>query len=117
MSVKITSISLTREEILRTVKYDPETGVFSNNIEIPGVCYRGEVRTISMRKANSKSQPQPAIKVNGFYRRATHVAYILMTGQAVPLDHGIFFKDGNRENLCWSNLVLANQSCGGVLPK
>ena len=115
MSRRMISIHMKREELAKTVAYNPDLGVFTNNIEVPGVCSKGQVRMLSKRKDNSKSQPVMAIKINGFFRRATHVAYILMTGDAVPPGMGIFHKDGNKENLKWANLVLAKQSCGGKL--
>lgn len=54
------------------------------------------------------------IKIDGLPRRASHLAYLLMTGKHLPEGWAIFYRDGDYKNLKWDNLVVADIKCGGV---
>lgn len=101
------------ERIAELFSYDPETGKFITLKQTSYLFPVGQIRPIVMKKETSKSVPQPAIRINGFYRRAPHIAYLLMNKTHVPDGHGLFFKNWDSTDLRWSNMVLADNRCGG----
>jgi hypothetical protein len=116
MSAHITALNLPFERCADLYSYDPLTGEFTTKIAVSPLYPVGLVRPPSFRKPKPKGRAHACINLEGKPRRATHVAYMLMTGDFVPSGYGVYFRDGDGTNLRWENLVLLPTTSGGVIP-
>lgn len=118
MAVHVSSLdSISYDECLENYEYVPETGEFLTAKEVSHLYPFGKARPPVWRKPKSTGRPHLCLNIRGIPRRATHIAYLLMTREHVPQGKGIFFRDGNPENLRWDNLVLLDFKSGGKIPE
>ena len=114
---KISSYMLTFEQVDELFTYNPDTGEFITKKKTSDLYPVGGVRPFSMAKSKSKARPHACIKVLGNYRRATHLAFLLMTKSRLPDGWGIFLRDDDTTNLKWDNLVPLPTNSGGIRPE
>lgn len=97
-------VILTQARLKALLHYDPETGVFT---WLPGKGGKG--RPLVPRQAGGiDTQGYRRIWIDGHFYRASHIAWLYMTGEFPPrqIDH----TDRDRSNEIWGNLRLATQS-------
>jgi hypothetical protein len=98
-------VSITYKECAELYSYIPETGDFITVKEVSYLHKRGMIRKPVLRQSGSSGGAKHAcLTIRGKPRRASHIAFLLMQKNNLPEGWGIYFKDGNRENLKWSNL-------------
>ena len=99
-------MKITREEILKSVSYDPDTGIFTR--------VKKEAKSSKDRTWNTRWCGQPAghldsvtgslrMMINGKNHYGRRLAFIIMTGKTPP--GRVVFRDGDVSNLAWSNLT------------
>jgi hypothetical protein len=93
---------LSHDELLRLLKYDPGTGIFTRRIMLSN---RARLDGVAGHlSGNGKYQ---LVSVDGVTHYAHRLAFFYMTGQwAKNVDH----KDRNGLNNCWANLREATKS-------
>lgn len=112
---RLSQLCLTYEEAFKLFRYNPITGEFITALEVSPMHRYKQPRAPILKKPKPKSRPHACFLINGDYRRATHLAYLLMKKELLPDGMAIFLNDGDPLNLRWTNLIVAPQSCGGVL--
>ena len=113
--VRISQLCMTYEEAFKLFRYNPITGEFITALETSHVHKYKKPRPPVRKRTNKKSRFHACFLINGDYRRATHLAYLLMKKELLPEGMAVFLNDGDPLNLRWTNLIVAPQNCGGVL--
>ncbi|NQE62949.1 HNH endonuclease [Caulobacter sp. RHG1] len=97
----------TREEVLRVLDYDPETGGFRWRVKRRA--YGGHVEAGAVAGAiNADGYVQ--IGLWGAHYRAQHLAWLIMTGEWPPSDLDVEHENRIRSDNAWRNLRLATRS-------
>ncbi len=96
---------ITQSELKGYLSYSPETGLF---VWLNNMKYRIKAGDIagSTRKDNGRVM----IKINKVTYQAARLAYLYMTGSHVPKGLMIAYRDRNRTNLQWDNLVAVSRT-------
>ena len=96
---------MTQHQLESILEYEPNTGLFTWRENIG--C---KIRAGSIAGSTRRDNGRVMIKISGTTYQASRLAFLYMTGSDVPKGLTVAYKDRNRSNLTWDNLIAVSRT-------